>query len=212
VKLLECVEAAPELEKYFKMRDSNLKANITTFDTMWTIFKPKTKVVAKPFLQTTQIFKVALAPIPRFDDMPYPKMRVVSVWCWDWNGKEMTKVFYDITINRFWGTKDISQLACYPLENYMDRSEKEINSLRENLKERGLKYNRIVKSKTGASQMYIYDRPALSERRSVVRKRGKDQVSTSFLWNRDFWFFILFFSRRMTKMNELSATRAKQSW
>ena len=188
MKLLECVEAAPELEKYFKMRDSNLKANITTFDTMWTIFKPKTKVVAKPFLQTTQIFEVAFAPIPRFDDMPCPKMRAVVVWCWDWNGKEMTKVFYDITINRFWGTKDISQLACYPLD-----SEKEINSLRENLKERGKKYNRIVKSKTGASQMYMYDGPALSERRSVVRKRGKDQVSTFFLWNRDFRFFILIF-------------------
>ena len=92
-------------------------------------------------------------------------------------------MFYDITINRFWGTKDISQLACYPLD-----SEKEINSLRENLKERGKKYNRIVKSKTGASQMYMYDGPALSERRSVVRMRGKDQVSTFFLWNRDFRF------------------------
>ena len=180
MKLLECVEAAPELEKYFKMRDSNLKANITTFDTMWTIFKPKTKVVAKPFLQTTQIFEVAFAPIPRFDNVPSTKRRAVSVWCWDWNGKEMTKVFYDIMINRFWGTKDISQLACYPLVYYMDGVDEEIQSLCDNLRERGKKYNRIVKSKTGASQMYMYDGPALSERRSVVSKRGKDQVSTFF--------------------------------
>lgn len=180
MKLLECVEAAPELEKYFKMRDSNLKAKITTFDTMWTIFEPKTKVVAKPFLQTTQIFEVAFAPIPRFDNVPSTKRRAVSVWCWDWNGKEMTKVFYDIMINRFWGTKDISQLACYPLVYYMDGVDEEIQSLCDNLRERGKKYNRIVKSKTGASQMYMYDGPALSERRSVVSKRGKDQVSTFF--------------------------------
>jgi hypothetical protein len=107
------------------------------------------KVVAKPFLQTTQIFEVALAPIPRFDGVP--ERTAVSVWCWDWNGKEMTKVFYDITINRFWGTKDISQLACYPLESYMDGSEKEIESLCKDLRQRGLKYDKIVRSKTGAS-------------------------------------------------------------
>jgi hypothetical protein len=106
------------------MRDSNLKANITTYDTMWTIFKPKAKVVAKPFLQTTQIFEVAFAPIPEFKSAP--KKTAVSVWCWDWNGKEMTKVFYDIIIDRFRRTKDISQLACYPLEYHMDSSEKEM--------------------------------------------------------------------------------------
>jgi hypothetical protein len=176
IKLLESVEAAPELEKYFKTRESNIKANITTFDTMWSIFKPRTKVVSKVFLDRVQIFEVALAPIPRFTRVP--RRRSVSVWCWDWNGKEMTKVFYDINIERFWGTKDIGQLPCYPLEYYMDGSEKEIERLCKDLRERGAKYNRIVRSPSGAKQMFMYHGPALSERRSVVKRERKDQVST----------------------------------
>ncbi|PMD53937.1 P-loop containing nucleoside triphosphate hydrolase protein [Hyaloscypha bicolor E] len=173
VRLLECVEAAPELENYFKTRESNIKANITTYDTMWSIFKPRTKVVAKLFQNAFQIFEVALAPIPRFNRVP--RRRSVSVWCWDWKGKGMTKVFYDINIDRYWGTKDISQLPCYPLEYYMDGSEKEIEILCKSLQDRGAKYNKIVRSPSGASQMYIYNGPALSERRSVVRKDSKDQ-------------------------------------
>jgi hypothetical protein len=188
LRLLECVEAAPELENYFKTRESNIKANITTYDTMWSIFKPRTKVVAKLFQNAFQIFEVALAPIPRFNRVP--RRRSVSVWCWDWKGKAMTKVFYDINIDRYWGTKDISQLPCYPLEYYMDGSEKEIESLCKSLQDRGAKYNRIVRSPSGASQMYIYNGPALSERRSVVKKDSKDQASSiSTDWS--FLFIIL---------------------
>jgi hypothetical protein len=102
----------------------------------------------------------------------------------------MTKVFYDINIDRYWGTKDISQLPCYPLEYYMDGSEKEIESLCKSLQDRGAKYNRIVRSPSGASQMYIYNGPALSERRSVVKKDSKDQASSiSTDWS--FLFIIL---------------------
>ena len=91
----------------------------------------------------------------------------------------MTKVFYDINIERFWGTKDIGQLPCYPLEYYMDGSEKEIERLCKDLRERGAKYNRIVRSPSGAKQMFMYNGPALSERRSVVKRERKDQVSTA---------------------------------
>lgn len=108
----------------------------------------------------------------------------------------MMKVFYDIMIDRFWGTKDISQLACYPLEYPMDGSEKEIDSLCKNLKERGMRYSKIVRSKTGASQMYFYDGPAVSERRSVVRKMEKYQVSTFSLWNRNFGMYFDSFLER----------------
>jgi hypothetical protein len=126
----------------------------------------------------------------------------------------MTKVFYDIMIERFWGTKDISQLACYPLEYYMDGSEKEIDGLCKQLRDRGAKYNKIVRSKAGASQMYIYNGPALSERRSVVRKEGKDQVSNfdpPLIAHADVP------SRRMTiptttKKSQAQATSAKPSW
>ncbi len=88
-------------------------------------------------------------------------------------------MYYDIAIDRFWGTKDINQLVAYPLEYYLDGSEKEIDGLCKTLRDRGAKYNRIVRSKAGSSQMYVYGGPALSERRSVVKKKTKDNVRTS---------------------------------
>lgn len=45
--LMACVETAPDLEKYFKTRESNLRANITTYEFMWTCFAPGTKIIAK---------------------------------------------------------------------------------------------------------------------------------------------------------------------
>lgn len=173
-KLLECVKAAPELEKYFKTRDSNLGASITTYETMWTLFCPGTKLVAKLFLNQFQILEVSRAPIPRSN--PPPQDLKVLAWCWDWNGKEMIKVYYWLSIERFWGTKPVNQLFCYPLEYYGDGTEKEREEFCKTIRARGTKYNKIVRSKSGATQMYIYNGAALSERRSVIKARINDTV------------------------------------
>lgn len=169
-KLLECVTTAPELEKYFKTRDSNLKAHITTYETMWTIFPPKTKIVAKLFLNQVQILEVRGAPIPRRSP-PGPVLRLLA-WCWDWNGKEMVKVWHLLSIDRFWGTKDIDQLFCYPIQYHKDESPEE---LRRVIRERGEKYSKIVRSKPGATQMYMYNGIALAERRNVI-KPNRDTI------------------------------------
>jgi hypothetical protein len=168
-KLLESVTSSPELEKYFKSRDSNIKAGISTFDTMWTLFAPKTKIVAKLFLNQTQILEVGRAPIPRRRTRRNPEARehTVLAWCWDWNGKKMVKVYYFLPIERYWGTKDIDQLFCYPLQYHNDDKEE----LCKSIIARGERYNAIVRSEAGATQMYKYDGPALSERRSVIRKK-----------------------------------------
>lgn len=165
-KLLESVTTAPELEKYFKTRESNLKAHITTYETMWTIFPPRTKIVAKLFLNQVQLLEVRGAPIPRRTPMP-PNMKLLA-WCWDWNGKEMVKVYYFLSIDRFWGTKDISQLFCYPLQYHKDESPEDLCKM---LRARGSRYNKIVRSKPGATQMYLYDGVALTERRNVIKPK-----------------------------------------
>jgi hypothetical protein len=144
---------------------------------MWTVFPPKTKVIAKVFLNTLQVFEVAFSPIIRQNRLP-PKLWMI-VWCWDWNGKEMTKVYYQIPIERFWGTKDINQIPCYPLEYYSDGTEEQIEAFCISQRARGAKYNRIVRSQPGSSQMYVYDGPALSERRSVVKKSNRDNVNAT---------------------------------
>ncbi|EED20799.1 26S protease regulatory subunit, putative [Talaromyces stipitatus ATCC 10500] len=172
-KLLECVTTAPELEKYFKTRESNLKAHITTYETMWTIFPPKTKIVAKLFLTQVQLLEVRSAPIPHRYPMP-PSMKLLA-WCWDWNGKEMVKVYFFLSIDRFWGTKDINQLFCYPLQYHKDESPDDLCRM---LRERGSLYNKIVRSKPGATQMYLYNGVALAERRNVIKPK-RDTIRMS---------------------------------
>ncbi len=165
-KLLESVKTAPELGKYFKTRDSNLEANMTTYETLWTLFTPKSKVVTKLFLNALQIFEVAAAP-DSYEGVAPGKLYVLA-WCWDWNGKEMIKAYYWLGITKFRGTKEINQLSCYPVEYYRDRSEAAKEELFKTMKARGDRYSRIVRSKPGATQMYDYKGEVLSERPSVI--------------------------------------------
>jgi hypothetical protein len=151
-------------------------AFITTYETMWTLFAPGTRIIAKLFLNQVQVLEVSRAPISRRN--PAPRQLKVLAWCWDWNGKEMIKVYYWLIIERFWGTKPINQLFCYPLEYYKDRSKGEIEEFCKVIRDRGAKYNKIVRSKSGATQMYMYDGVALSERRSVIKARVRDTVGS----------------------------------
>jgi len=64
ISLLGRVKSAPELQDYFKSRDSNLAAKVVAFDTLWTSFAPGTLVVARLFQNVEQIFKVEDSPIP----------------------------------------------------------------------------------------------------------------------------------------------------
>lgn len=162
-RLLECVKAAPELEKYFKTRESNLGAFITSYDTLWTLFAPKTQVIAKPFMKMPQVFEVNSFLNP--GDKSLPRYQSILVWCWDWDGKKMIKIYYWLSIEKFSGTKDINQLSCYPIQYYKTGQEE----LKEALRARGLKYHTIVRSKTGASQMYAYNGDALTDGQNAIR-------------------------------------------
>jgi hypothetical protein len=77
---------ASESIRYFKTRETHATLRITTFDTLWTCFAPKTKIIAKPFMNTPQILKVA-TPIP-YTKEPEP---VLNILCW---GVSLSSVLY----------------------------------------------------------------------------------------------------------------------
>lgn len=202
LRLLETVEAAPELEKYFKTRDSNLNASITTYETMWTLFPPKTKIVAKPFLNTLQVFEVDSAPIP-YERRASRTLRVLA-WYWDWTGKEMTKIYYYLPIDRFRGTKDTNQLPCYTIKYHKGGSSDDEEELCKKLKIRGAKYNKIVRSKPGATQMYSYNGETVSDTRSVIRPTENDAVSVGSQGQHN---SSLIFVKRRTTVDQIMMTR-----
>jgi hypothetical protein len=181
-KLLELIKSSPELENYFKTRNGNLAACITDYDTMWTYFKPGTKIVAKIFLGELQVLQVSLAPVPRYYFRQAQEDPKLLAWCWDWNGKgAMVKVYYRLTIDRFWGTKPLDELYCYPLEYHRKDEPEERAKFLQGIKERGMRYKEIVKSPAGAKQMYEYKGVALSESRSIIESDLKDKAGYAFL-------------------------------
>ncbi|CAG8955733.1 hypothetical protein HYFRA_00010999 [Hymenoscyphus fraxineus] len=158
--LMDRIESAPELEKYFKTRTPNINAKLVNYDTLWTWFAPKTRIVVKKFFNTPQILEVAISPIPYYT----PIERTLHMWafCWDWNGKAMVKVFYLFKIDRFRGSKSISELEYYPLEFDANKDDLIVKT-----KERSQKYVKYVSVKPGASQKFIYKGDAYGDTRKV---------------------------------------------
>ncbi|KAH0543404.1 hypothetical protein FGG08_002262 [Glutinoglossum americanum] len=166
--LLESVKkGAEELETYFKARESNLKAHITTYETMWSLFVPGEKVIAKPFLNTRQIFVVS-APLDNWSESG--KQASIDCWCYDWNGREMVKVYFSLKIEKFKGTKRINELECYPIKYYKDDNGtiKNEEDLCESLTKRGRGFDRIVRGPKGAGQMHSYAGEALVDQRAIM--------------------------------------------
>jgi hypothetical protein len=165
--LLERIQTAPELEKYFKVRETNMNASITTYETLWTVFAPKTKIVAKPFMNMEQVLEVNSAPIPF--STPAESSLQMWTWCWDWNGKKMVKVYYLLRFERFRGTKPINELPFYPLEYHINKEE-----LCEKIRKRSKEYIKAVRVKSGASQMFTYVGNAYGDRRKVLATTDDD--------------------------------------
>jgi hypothetical protein len=174
-KLLDYIRSVPELIKYFRTREGNATAKVTTYEHMWTLFAPGSLVLAKPFLKQNQVFKVEEPPIPYVSTKLPPKL-FVSAYCWDYNGKKWVKVFYNLAIENFRGTKEINQLECYPI-NYYDGGPGGIQEtdLRETLIKRGEKYISLTKLRPGSEQMYIHRGPAVSEQRNALRSEDEDE-------------------------------------
>jgi hypothetical protein len=174
-KLLEYVASSSELEAYFKTRESNLRSETTTYDTMWTLFRPGTFVVAKPYLNLPQVFEIKAPPDP-FKEPGEDRTLRVECWCYDWNGKDFIKATFSFAIEKFRGTKEISSLFCCPLKYYKDEKGTSDKCLRESLVKRGERFRELCKVEKGAKQMFDYDDLALSSRGSITRTPVKDEV------------------------------------
>jgi hypothetical protein len=167
--LLGRIQTAVELEKYFTTRVSNMNAQITTYETLWTCFAPKTRVIAKPFMGTPQILEVAISPMP--NSAPTDSNLNMWAWYWDWNGKKMVKVYHNLIMKRFHDTKPINELEYYPV-----KYEPNMDETLAKIKERSEKYTKCVSVPTGASQMFNYDGEVYADRRKVIAGAEDEDV------------------------------------
>jgi hypothetical protein len=171
--LLDYVRNSTELEVYFKTRESNLYAKVTTYETLWTLFCPGKLVIAHPFMNIPQIFKVKSSPDP-WEDSREDSQKSVECWCYDYNGIGMVKASFDFPIEKFRGTKDITALFCYPLKYYKNENgESDPESLRRMLIDRGQKFEALCRVPRGAKQMFEYDDVALLQ----VRMHSQSKAS-----------------------------------
>lgn len=168
--LLGCIESAPELERYFKTRATNIAAQITTYETLWTVFAPRTRIIAKPFLNTPQILEVMISPIP-FQNPAESSLRM-WVRCWDWNGKKMVRVFYPLIFERFRGTRPINELEYYPVDFDPDKE-----ALLARINDRSVRFINAIRVKPGSSQMFTYHGDIYGDRRKTIASADDNEVS-----------------------------------
>jgi hypothetical protein len=167
-EMMNSIRASTELESYFKTRESNMESGVITYEFLWTIFRPKTKVFARPFLNIPQIFEVPYSPDP------YERRRVsIPCWCYDYNGKSQVKTFYEFDIEHFRGTKDISSLFCYPI-NYLKEEDGQLEELQERLRKRGEKFIELCTVEKGSKQMSEYNDIVLLASGSLSRSLVQD--------------------------------------
>lgn len=134
--LLNRAKNAPELEAYFKLKDSTDVTKVVTFETLWTAFAPGSLIVARPFMNTDQIMMVEDSPIPWGPNSLRHSLSLWA-WTWDWDGRRLLKVEHEFKIERFRGTKNVKDLTVIPLDQYTGEGGPE--ALKERVRERSRK-------------------------------------------------------------------------
>ena len=148
---------------------------------MWSLFVPGQLVFAKPFLGTPQVFVVEAPPYNWDTSIENPSRLTANCWCYDWNGKHLVKVYFEVEFEQFRGTKPVSELPCYPLDYYQAeegpyRTKKDLTEM---LIARGKKFYKIARTPKGAKQMYRHDGTALPERQGGVGGKASTDKSLS---------------------------------
>jgi len=166
-RLLDHIKSSPELEPYFKTRVSHMKSKVTSYDNLWVLFPPGTRVLGSLFMEMKQVFEVQSTPVY------FPSKKEVQeadekgqFWYFvatamDWNGKakEFKKVPFQLQIKAFEGLKSINSLEFFPTEYY-----DEWKDLEEELAERGKKTLKICESSShsGSKKMFQYEGDVIS--------------------------------------------------
>lgn len=111
------------VEQYFKDRDALRESSMITFNSLWTIFPRGTELVGRPFQGEKQLFWVQQST--GADSYLKPDdVGPLSINCfsYDWDGTELNRVPYQVTIEKFEEKKYIYELPYYPLQYHQDDS------------------------------------------------------------------------------------------
>ncbi|KAK0627840.1 P-loop containing nucleoside triphosphate hydrolase protein [Immersiella caudata] len=183
--LLAAVQSTPELSYIFKawetasaQKNSNSKRTkrTITFDTLWTIFPPLGLVVARPFLHVPQILQVDDLSMPC---LPVPGQKWFRVWVrgWDWNGKMMSKVHYELKMPRFQGVVHAGDLPFYPLADH-----DQPDALRTTIRARSMRFIRATAyCASGAAQAFLHEGPAYAHGPGRAETSQSESEASNFL-------------------------------
>jgi hypothetical protein len=153
-------------------------------------FRPGTFVVAWPFPNQPQVFKVHSVLIEDDDsdsDNDNSNLNkdegehnvTIKCWAYDWEGAELVRVYYNFKVRNFSDEKEIKDFPCYPLQYYEDDDGASgLNSLRHKLISRGKHFRRVCTKTPGASSMCRYKGSALELRRNHMYLPQKLQWAT----------------------------------
>ena len=175
-KLLSIISTSsghPQLDQYFKDRDTFISEKSITHDALWTLFPPGTLILAHPFLEEPQVFSVQSCDGFVLDTEAF----WLTCYSFDWNGYEFNRVPFEMTINA-WGDdrKSIIELPFYPLDYYEEPSlnkdgntvaQDAIEMLKTKLINRGKAYEKLCTADKG-KQMFNYEGTAHVQRNSGI--------------------------------------------
>lgn len=120
---LECIEPDAVCAK----RSVNNEQAVT-WEKTWSLYPPGSEVVGWLFQESSQIFIVHTHG-PRDDAF------IITCWAYDWDGTKLVRFYYEFPIQKFVGTKSVTEMPCYPLRFHKDEAE-----LRQQLVGRGKRF------------------------------------------------------------------------
>lgn len=132
-----------------------MRAKTVTFGTLWTLFKPGTKVLAKPFMDQWQMFEVQTNwcyVIPSEQEVSdgsvgFDQFRFFHLFCagFDWDGRHFKRYTYRFTFEKFEGRGLINGLQCFPVKYWSADNSRGMDfaTLEEQLISRGEKFAKL---------------------------------------------------------------------
>jgi len=97
----------------------------------------------------------------------------IKAWQWDWDGKRMMKVKYELEIDRFRGTKQIAELPFHPLKYTLQP-----DALCATILDRSMKFiNATVRCDSGCSQLFQYKGYVYTHSRNIFPGSDREDVS-----------------------------------
>jgi hypothetical protein len=189
--LLSYIAKCDELVRYFKTRDSNLRLGLVTFDSMWTLFAPGTKIIATPYMDTLQMFEVesphttlsAIESLQNPDTVASPlagssdnSLSWRSIICCglDFDGTQLVRAPYEFRIPKFLGARAINSLPCYPIDYLKPQDPMTKWELVELSKSRARMFKGLTRP--SANRMFLYRGPILSEGFGIIKPSTSEQV------------------------------------